>query len=182
MCNHATKQQYLLTPATICTSAIIILCVMTLTSFLFIEMVAYFTEKAVSQMATFIVATFDRDLEIPRNCLPPLPLLLHQLIDRICPLSTHTPAELPEQGYLFFPPKMRSPCSLCVQGIGMGELCRTLPCGHTFHARCVDKHCLAQGTTDRTSCVTCPTCRFVVYPTPDLMNDIAICARPDNYV
>lgn len=185
LCTQDLKQQHLLNPATIYTSAIIILCVITLTSFFFIEVVAYFTKKAVNQVANYMVANPDRDLRIPHTYLPPvLPLLLHQLIDRVCPVSTHTPPEMPKDGYLLLPPKMRSPCSLCVRGIAMGELCRTLPCGHTFHARCVDRYCLqlSQVTKNRESCITCPTCTFVVYPTPDLMNEIAMCNRSENCV
>ena len=41
-------------------------------------------------------------------------------------------------------------CSVCLTSMGPGST-RTLPCGHTFHSRCIERW-------KRTSC-TCPMCR-----------------------
>jgi len=41
-------------------------------------------------------------------------------------------------------------CSVCLASLGPGTS-RTLPCGHVFHSRCIDRW-------KRTSC-TCPMCR-----------------------
>ena len=46
-------------------------------------------------------------------------------------------------------------CSICLIEFSDGELCRHLPCGHTFHQTCVDP-CLLRAST-------CPVCRKVLY-------------------
>lgn len=103
--------------------------------------------------------------------------LLHQVMDRICPVKSHTPSEtppqrVPQQG---LPEMARSPCLLCHDGIGMGALKRRLPCGHTFHARCIDAIYMTDGmpidSEELNGSFRCPQCEFCVFPTPDLIHD-----------
>lgn len=167
-------------PVTILGTIIFILCLIIIASCLFIELVAYFTKKAVNRVAAFLAS----HLTCPPQPLIPYPqpntprVLIHQLIDRICPITTHTPTELPvaTSPPSILPPTIRSPCFLCDLGIAMGELCRHLPCGHTFHARCIDKVWLtfSNHSTDLKRCVTCCACNYIIYPTPDPMRDVVI--------
>ncbi|KDP44931.1 hypothetical protein JCGZ_01431 [Jatropha curcas] len=43
-------------------------------------------------------------------------------------------------------------CSVCLEQVNVGELIRTLPCIHEFHANCIDPWLRQQGT--------CPVCKF----------------------
>lgn len=43
-------------------------------------------------------------------------------------------------------------CSVCLEQVNMGELIRSLPCLHQFHANCIDPWLRQQGT--------CPVCKF----------------------
>ncbi|GMN41472.1 hypothetical protein TIFTF001_010699 [Ficus carica] len=43
-------------------------------------------------------------------------------------------------------------CSVCLEQVNVGELIRTLPCLHQFHANCIDPWLRQQGT--------CPVCKF----------------------
>lgn len=43
-------------------------------------------------------------------------------------------------------------CSVCLEQVDVGELVRTLPCLHQFHANCIDPWLRQQGT--------CPVCKF----------------------
>ncbi|XP_058099317.1 E3 ubiquitin-protein ligase SDIR1 isoform X2 [Magnolia sinica] len=43
-------------------------------------------------------------------------------------------------------------CSVCLEQVSMGELIRSLPCLHQFHANCIDPWLRQQGT--------CPVCKF----------------------
>ncbi|GAV75174.1 zf-RING_2 domain-containing protein [Cephalotus follicularis] len=43
-------------------------------------------------------------------------------------------------------------CSVCLEQVNVGELVRTLPCLHQFHANCIDPWLRQQGT--------CPVCKF----------------------
>ncbi|XP_050212152.1 E3 ubiquitin-protein ligase SDIR1 [Mercurialis annua] len=43
-------------------------------------------------------------------------------------------------------------CSVCLEQVNVGEVIRTLPCLHQFHANCIDPWLLQQGT--------CPVCKF----------------------
>ncbi|KAF5733830.1 putative protein binding protein [Tripterygium wilfordii] len=43
-------------------------------------------------------------------------------------------------------------CSVCLEQVTTGELIRTLPCLHQFHANCIDPWLQQQGT--------CPVCKF----------------------
>ncbi|KAF8397454.1 hypothetical protein HHK36_016371 [Tetracentron sinense] len=45
-------------------------------------------------------------------------------------------------------------CSVCLEQVNMGELIRSLPCLHQFHANCIDPWLRQQGT--------CPVCKFRV--------------------
>ena len=47
-------------------------------------------------------------------------------------------------------------CHLCLSPFAAGELLRTLPCNHTYHAACVDRWLLVPGSS---TCNPCPTCR-----------------------
>lgn len=43
-------------------------------------------------------------------------------------------------------------CSVCLEQVSVGEVIRTLPCLHQFHADCIDPWLRQQGT--------CPVCKF----------------------
>ncbi|KAJ8760348.1 hypothetical protein K2173_012586 [Erythroxylum novogranatense] len=43
-------------------------------------------------------------------------------------------------------------CTVCLEQVDVGELIRTLPCLHQFHANCIDPWLRQQGT--------CPVCKF----------------------
>ncbi|KAF3571653.1 hypothetical protein F2Q69_00061916 [Brassica cretica] len=43
-------------------------------------------------------------------------------------------------------------CSVCLEQVTVGEVVRTLPCLHQFHADCIDPWLRQQGT--------CPVCKF----------------------
>ncbi|GJW91915.1 E3 ubiquitin protein ligase SDIR1 isoform X1 [Tanacetum coccineum] len=45
-------------------------------------------------------------------------------------------------------------CSVCLETVNVGELVRSLPCLHQFHAECIDPWLRQQGT--------CPVCKFKV--------------------
>lgn len=45
-------------------------------------------------------------------------------------------------------------CSICLEQVNRGELVRSLPCLHQFHANCIDPWLRQQGT--------CPVCKFRV--------------------
>ncbi|XP_041025242.1 E3 ubiquitin-protein ligase SDIR1 isoform X1 [Juglans microcarpa x Juglans regia] len=45
-------------------------------------------------------------------------------------------------------------CSVCLEQVNVGELIRSLPCLHQFHANCIDPWLGQQGT--------CPVCKFRV--------------------
>ncbi|KAG5533378.1 hypothetical protein RHGRI_027534 [Rhododendron griersonianum] len=45
-------------------------------------------------------------------------------------------------------------CSVCLEQVTVGELVRSLPCLHQFHANCIDPWLRQQGT--------CPVCKFKV--------------------
>ncbi|KAK9061158.1 hypothetical protein SSX86_018338 [Deinandra increscens subsp. villosa] len=45
-------------------------------------------------------------------------------------------------------------CSVCLEQVNVGELVRSLPCLHQFHASCIDPWLRQQGT--------CPVCKFRV--------------------
>ncbi|GAB4831822.1 E3 ubiquitin-protein ligase sdir1 [Ancistrocladus abbreviatus] len=45
-------------------------------------------------------------------------------------------------------------CSVCLEQVNVGELIRSLPCLHQFHANCIDPWLRQQGT--------CPVCKFKV--------------------
>jgi hypothetical protein len=90
----------------------------------------------------------------------------HVDIDALCPITAHTPAELPPRhtGRTVLPENPGSPCALCSGFCGLelikhGHLKRTLPCSHEFHAICVDKYFMAESESG--TCVHdfyCPTC------------------------
>ncbi|KAK6227936.1 hypothetical protein SCA6_000276 [Theobroma cacao] len=43
-------------------------------------------------------------------------------------------------------------CSICLEQVSVGDLIRSLPCLHQFHASCIDPWLRQQGT--------CPVCKF----------------------
>lgn len=45
-------------------------------------------------------------------------------------------------------------CSVCLEQVNVGELIRSLPCMHQYHANCIDPWLRQQGT--------CPVCKFKV--------------------
>lgn len=56
-------------------------------------------------------------------------------------------------------------CTVCMESVGLGELCRELRCGHVFHKECVDPW-LTGESCGHQSTNTCPNCRAVVECTP----------------
>lgn len=48
-------------------------------------------------------------------------------------------------------------CAVCLGEFVEGQLVKLLPCGHGYHAACIDKWCLGQTTEP-----TCPLCKAVV--------------------
>jgi hypothetical protein len=97
----------------------------------------------------------------------------HVDVDKLCPLRSHTPDGT-----------SANPCGLCVglhsfgeedeeaglterEMIRLGHVKRTLPCGHVFHAICVDRIFLRSGEgegEDGSSTLQCPTCHEPVLP------------------
>lgn len=92
----------------------------------------------------------------------------HLAVDQLCPLKSHTPRGHPGM-----------PCGLCLgmhsfgeededaaaaekEMIRLGQVKRTLPCGHAFHAICVDRVFLrssrAFGCAAGLVALNCPTC------------------------
>lgn len=115
------------------------------------------------------------------TAVPPV-VRLHHLIDKTCPVQSHTPPETwhtlsENSGHSFALLRpFHSPCTLCGNGIAIGHVIRRLPCGHTFHARCVDTHLLKTYQAHNhawLSAVTlqCPACLLFVFPTPELVID-----------
>lgn len=105
-------------------------------------------------------------------------VIAHMLLDHTCPISSHTPSEVPKQNEetngAVLPQCMASPCGVCADGIRMGEMKRTLPCGHYFHARCIDNVCVVESfwkEEERGGTVVCPECELVIFPTPELMDE-----------
>lgn len=64
-------------------------------------------------------------------------------LDERCPIVAHTPKEFPTKtttGVRMISLRNNgSPCVICLENIVLGDLKRNLPCGHEYHARCVDK-------------------------------------------
>nr|GMC92815.1 E3 ubiquitin-protein ligase SDIR1 isoform X1 [Ipomoea batatas] len=54
-------------------------------------------------------------------------------------------------------------CSVCLEQVNEGELIRSLPCLHQFHANCIDPWLRQQGT--------CPVCKFRAGIGPREMED-----------
>lgn len=172
-------------------TAILLACVAIASVMLFIEFVATMTKHVMDQ-AVELMST-DMDVSLPDSLTSKKSIqsngmvyyatpaaLIHQVLDRTCPVSSHTPPEIPPAATkrTALPLRLRSPCALCHSGIAMGQLTRRLPCTHTFHARCIDAVCLS-AVTRSTSCVPlvfqCPECHLRVFPTPDLIaNDIIV--------
>ncbi|KAK2382440.1 E3 ubiquitin-protein ligase SDIR1 [Trifolium repens] len=48
-------------------------------------------------------------------------------------------------------------CTICLDQVNRGEIVRSLPCLHQFHANCIDPWLRQQGT--------CPICKFIVRST-----------------
>ena len=49
-------------------------------------------------------------------------------------------------------------CSLCITEYTRGDVLRILPCGHAYHAQCVDRWLLSAQSQSS----SCPTCRRVI--------------------
>lgn len=58
-------------------------------------------------------------------------------------------------------------CTVCLEEMRPGEVCRALPCAHTFHALCIEKWLTAQLTSGPGCC--CPNCKRAlrVHEMPD---------------
>ena len=53
-------------------------------------------------------------------------------------------------------------CSICLDTIGKGEEVKRLPCGHVFHAVCIDPWLSEQRAV-------CPVCRRGIYDEEELV-------------
>ena len=55
-------------------------------------------------------------------------------------------------------------CAVCLEAVVQGDAVKTLPCGHEFHARCIDRWLLqerAGGRSGDRALPTCPLCKAV---------------------
>lgn len=158
---------------------------------IFIEMMAFLTRKTMEQMATFLFSRPEsrsaRAPEPTQNRYPLLPYVVaHILLDEMCPIISHTPAELPKEDsngkVRVLPERISSPCGICSDGICMGEMRRTLPCAHSFHARCIDNMCIVKSFWNKWNdggSIKCPSCPFVLVPTPALLGEclsVSLCS------
>lgn len=162
-------------------SAFIFACVILVAWFIFISIVASLTKKVIDRIARFVakelyssqtIYPFEQSHRLQQY------VVVHMLIDQTCPISSHTPPELPrydkESAKKILPERLCSPCGMCDKGIGMGQLKRTLPCDHSFHARCIDKVCINKSFRKLSRAkggFECPLCKFVVVPTPALISE-----------
>lgn len=154
-------------------TSLTVLCVILAAILLFIETVAHAMKKAMTHVVDLLALppSFSSSSSHDRG-LPPSPTAaLHELLDRTCPLQSHTPPELPAVRVApGLPVPAETPCTLCHHGgIYLGQLRRALPCGHVFHARCIDRATLITSTEIM---LECPVCQFVVVPTPDLVDGV----------
>lgn len=159
--------------------------------YIFIEMVAYVTRKTIEQMVNLLVSPSESMSNVSsgpsRRKHPLLPYVVaHMLLDETCPITSHTPAEMPKETVKgktrVLPERVASPCGICSDGIRMGEMKRTLPCSHRFHARCIDNVCIVESfwkDSNAGGSINCPSCKFVLVPTPELLEEclsISMCS------
>ena len=52
-------------------------------------------------------------------------------------------------------------CNVCIEEFNEKQLSRTLPCGHTYHAHCIDNWLLHRSST-------CPVCKVEIYTEDDI--------------
>lgn len=52
-------------------------------------------------------------------------------------------------------------CSVCLEAITPGDLLKLLPCGHSFHAKCIDVWLLRH---DEDATPSCPLCKALPIP------------------
>ena len=62
---------------------------------------------------------------------------------------------LPSQGRDAEPPVEPEICSLCLDAYNTGELVRSLPCNHLYHAECIDQWLLVRQRNQPRSCPLC---------------------------
>lgn len=164
-------------------TAFLFACAVLIAWCIFIEVVAALTKRVMDRIAKFVASELYSQ---PNDAYPPEDLLrtlqphvvIHMLIDQTCPVTSHTPSEIPkcteESPRKVLPEQLCSPCGICDSGIGMGELKRTLPCDHSFHARCIDNVCIKESFQNFCRAkggIECPRCKFVVVSTPALVKE-----------
>ena len=169
------------------TFVILLFCAILLVSAIFIELVACVSKKVMDRLADYIFAQMSNDVQLKvlrsqfHHSLHHVQR--HQLIDRTCPVSSHTPSEVPpvrtELSKNALSESIHSSCNICNKGIRIGEMSRILPCGHVFHARCIDSVVLANFRDDGnvgsvSAYIECPSCSHVIFPTPDLIRDTQV--------
>jgi hypothetical protein len=97
----------------------------------------------------------------------------HVNIDKLCPVTSHTPREELHTRHeaSVLPPPVGTPCELCsvfcaTELIKHGHLKRRLPCLCEFHAICIDMFFMAESSDgDFVHDFYCPTCSASVLRT-----------------
>ena len=87
-------------------------------------------------------------------------------------LPTRTHAAIAEEDVSTVP-STDVECVVCMEPYEEGELLKDLPCGHTFHAACIDAWLLGKGRPAPTGPLklpglpTCPLCKAVPVEVPE---------------
>ena len=68
-------------------------------------------------------------------------------------------------------------CGICACFVTVGEMIRTIPCGHAFHQTCIDRWLLRQ----RTTCPTCGLASYTAIGNDEEEDDTEICEEEAKY-